>query len=119
MSAFLALAFALAAGSSGTVDTVDVAYDALTQGRTEAAIAKLETRGNSDDPARLINLAAAYTAQGRFAEARATYEQAAFAERYELETADGKWQDSRVLARQAMAGLDRMSVDTRMARNGQ
>lgn len=116
MAAGFMMAMVLAAGSPVAGDSVDVAYDALMEGRHDAAIAQLENATDRNDPARLINLAAAYAAEGRMAEARATYERAAFAERYELETADGKWVDSRVLARQALASLDVTRLDSaRMA----
>ena len=47
------------------------------------------------------------------------FERAAYAERYELETANGQWVDSRVLARQALARLDRSALESRMASAGQ
>jgi len=116
MAVSFVMAMALAAGTQGAGDRVDVAYEALAEGRAEVAIAQLEPVENVDDPARLINLAAAYAAQGRVAEARAAYERAAFAERYELETASGHWIDSRVLARQAIANIDQgRMVEARMA----
>ena len=115
MSVGIAAALLLAAGVPAAGEGADVAYDALVQGRTEAAIARLEGAEQSD-PAVLINLAAAYAAEGRMAEARAAYERATFAERYELETANGEWIDSRVLARRALAAMDRSALDTtRMA----
>ncbi|GGD51939.1 hypothetical protein [Croceicoccus pelagius] len=113
MAATFILATVLAAGAPAAADSVDVAYDAMMQGKHEVAIEKLE---GTDDAARLINLGAAYAAEGRVLDARAAYEKAAFAERYELETADGQWVDSRVLARQALASLDRPYLDTRMAK---
>lgn len=113
MAATFILATVLAAGAPAAADSVDVAYDALIQGQHEVAIEKLE---GTSDAARLINLGAAYAAEGRVVDARAAYEKAAFAERYELETASGEWVDSRVLARQALASLDRPYLDTRMAK---
>ncbi|WP_066552453.1 hypothetical protein [Croceicoccus bisphenolivorans] len=115
MAVTFIMAMVLAAGTQGAADKVDVAYDALSEGQSKAAIAQLEPAKASDDPAHLINLAAAYAAEGRYAEARAAYERAAYAERFELETANGDWVDSRVLARKALAQLDRSAVDTRMA----
>lgn len=118
MAVTFVMAMALAAGAQGTVDTVDVAYEDLSQGRVGAAIVALEPADRAD-AASLINLAAAYSAQGRYAEARSVYERAAYAERYELETANGQWVDSRVLARQALARLDRSALESRMASAGQ
>lgn len=117
MSATFMMAALLAAGAPAAADSVDVAYDALSQGRTDAAIAQLEPV-ESSDPAAMINLAAAYAAHGRVAEARTLYEKAAYADRYELETSSGDWVDSRVLARQGLAQMDKFAIDTRMASAG-
>ncbi|AKM11602.1 hypothetical protein AB433_06480 [Croceicoccus naphthovorans] len=110
------IAMALAAGTPSTADTTEVAYDALTNGNPQEAIAQLE-EGDRHDPARLINLAAAYLATGRTADAREAYKKAAVAERYELETVDGEWIDSRVLARAELARTYSVSFEqSRMAR---
>lgn len=115
MAAGFMIAMVLAAGTPGAAEATDVAYDAMIEGRHEVAIARLEDAA-TDDPARLINLAAAYAAQGRYAEARDAYERAAYADRFELETADGSWIDSRVLARRSLAALDQaVLTNTRMA----
>lgn len=105
----------LASGTPAATDNIDVAYDVLAAGQTSAAIEQLETKVQSEDPALLINLAAAYAAEGRMADARALYEKAAYAERYELETSSGAWVDSRVLARKGIARLDAFALDARMA----
>lgn len=104
------LASLLLAQASAPAATVDVAYDDLMAGKAAAAIDKIE-HGDVRDakhPAALINLGIAYARVGRTAEARALFEAAANSdERYRLETADSKWIDSRDLARQAVAMLDR------------
>ena len=97
-------------------DRVDVAFEALAEGRTEEAVVQLQEsrRAQSDDPAVLINLGTAYARQGRTDEARAMFRAAlTSSERYELELADGRWIDSRAAARMALANLDQGS-DTAM-----
>lgn len=117
MPAGFAIALLLAAGAPAATEGTDVAYEALLDGQHQAAIVQLENSDQAEDPAVLINLAAAYAAEGRFADARAAYERAALADRYELETTEGNWVDSRVLARRALAAMDRAVLDnTRMAR---
>jgi Tfp pilus assembly protein PilF len=90
-------------------DRVDVAFEALAEGRTEDAVVQLQEsrRAESDDPAVLINLGTAYARQGRTSDARAMFQAAlTSSERYELELADGSWIDSRKAARLALANLD-------------
>ncbi len=56
----------------------------------------------------LINLAIAHARRGDDARARDLFEAAMMHDdRAELETADGKWVDSRALARKGLAMLDR------------
>lgn len=103
-----------------SVETVDVAYEELASGQNQAAIQTLETSEalEANDPARLMNLAAAYAREGELAEAQAMYRAAIFSEeRQLLETGDGRWVDSRVLARQALAALENSAAlaATRMA----
>ena len=89
---------------------VEVGYEELAQGREAAAIATIESNEalEENDPARLINLGIAYARQGREDAAQAMFEAAATsAKRYDMETAAGKWVDSRDLARRALAMLDR------------
>ncbi|QYU70001.1 hypothetical protein J4558_07760 [Leptolyngbya sp. 15MV] len=91
-------------------DTVDVAYPELSQGRNEAAIARIERNDSlrTDDPARLINLGIAHAREGREGEARALFRTAVRSEEsVRLETATGAWRDSRDLARMALQMLDR------------
>ncbi|MBD3728984.1 MAG: hypothetical protein IE933_04690 [Sphingomonadales bacterium] len=88
---------------------VDVAYEQLNEGRNVAAIAAIELNTDLDenDPARLINLGIAYARQGDRTRARELFVAAERSpERVDLETAGGKWVDSRDLARQALAMLD-------------
>ena len=86
--------------------TIEVAYPELRRGDESAAIATLsETEGN---PAQLINLGIAYAREGDTSRARAMFEAAMRSDlRLQLETADGQWEDSRWLARRALARLDR------------
>lgn len=104
LSSALALLFQPAA------QDVDVAYRSLAQGQDQRAIEQIEANAelDTDDPARLINLGIAYARQGDEVRAR-QYFQAAIdsRERYDLETAEGAWVDSRILARRAMKLLDR------------
>jgi hypothetical protein len=87
----------------------DFGHKALVDGRDTAAIAIMDNdRIDNDDPARSINLGIAYARKGDDALARQLFEAARdSAERVELETAEGDWIDSRRLARQALAMLER------------
>ena len=88
----------------------DAAYEELSAGQTESAIARLEQArdGNPDDPALLINLGTAYSRAGRVEEAREAFRAAiASGERYRVELADGSWEDSRTVARVALESLER------------
>ncbi len=85
-------------------------YEELVEGRDAAAIAAImdNDRIQNDDPARLINLGIAYARKGDDALARQLFETARDnRNRVELETAEGEWIDSRRLARQALAMLER------------
>jgi Tfp pilus assembly protein PilF len=89
-------------------DRVDVAFEALAEGRTAEAMVQLQAsrEERSKDPAVLINLGTAYARQGRIDEARAMFEAAmTSSERYDLELADGSWVDSRTAAKMALANL--------------
>lgn len=89
----------------------DVAYAELTSGNTDAAVRKLADAAESSDPAVLINLGAAYARQGATDKALASYRAAiASTERYDLELADGRWMDSRVVARTALSNLQRATA---------
>ncbi len=94
-------------------DRIDVAYTELSTGNAEAAVHKLES-GNaakSEDPATLINLGAAYAANGQTEKALATYRAAvASSDRYDLQLADGTWVDSRAAARLALNNLLRTTA---------
>lgn len=90
--------------------SADVGYEILVEGRNNAAVEQLQPEGDmpKGDPAKLINLGVAYARLGRFAEARALFRAVMWkAERLTLETAEGKWKDSRHLARQAIKMLDK------------
>lgn len=93
----------------------DVAYVELVNGNAAAAVRKLEAdRADRADPALLINLGAAYARQGATDKALAAYRAAiASPDRYELELANGTWMDSREVARQALANLQRASLAQR------
>lgn len=93
-----------------TTDRVDVAYEELSQGRSDAAISRIlaNQARSQDDPAALINLGTAYARMGRAAEARECFDKAiASRERYDLELASGQWMDSRRAARTARELLER------------
>lgn len=105
----MALAMVMQSGPA-QAGSENVAYDSLVEGRNAEAIAQIET-GNAiaqDDPAQLINLGVAYARSGNDQAARECFEAAIKSKnRVELETASGDWQDSRVLARQALRMLER------------
>ncbi|MEW4449774.1 hypothetical protein [Qipengyuania sp. JC766] len=86
----------------------DVAYEELQRGQNDAAIRKIDQDEalREADAASLINLGVALAREGRAEEARRMFEAAARSEdRRPLETADGRWVDSRKLARDAIRRL--------------
>jgi tetratricopeptide (TPR) repeat protein len=114
MTATLILAGALFAQSAapaepqaGQMEQADVAYQEMTHGQTDAAIASLRAKAG-DDPAALINLGTAYARKGMRAEALACFNAAMNSDnRYELQLADGSWMDSRRAARMAAMRLEK------------
>ncbi len=108
---------ALALLSQGPVEAVagphaefDVGYEELVANENDAARKAIESCDElaNNDPARLINHGIALARTGDYEAARADFEAAAAArDSVELETADGKWVDSRRLARKALAMLDK------------
>lgn len=91
------------ASRTGT-ERVDVAYEEVSQGRNEAAVARILRNRElaADDPAAMINLGTAYARLGRESDARDCFVRAiASRERFDLELADGSWMDSRQAARKA------------------
>lgn len=98
-----------AAAVQAPVERVDVGYEPLVQRRPHEAIARIEAGIGleTQDPAALINLAAAQAQLGNTAAARAALNAAlGSAERYDLQLADGSWLDSRQAARIALSRLD-------------
>ncbi len=96
------------------VEQVDVAFEEIVSGENQAAIAQLESNVEleSDDPSRLINLGVAYAREGEISKARDLFQSALYARHQQLvETADGKWVNSRVLARRALRSLDRAETE--------
>lgn len=86
----------------------DVGFEELVDGRNQAAIEAIQANEALEeaDPGRLINLGIAYARQGREAEALAMFRAAERSKiRYDVETAEGRWVDSRYLARKAQAML--------------
>lgn len=86
----------------------EVAYQSLVEGNPERALANLEARllEEPNDPALLINLGAAYAQLGRPERAAAAYQAAIDSKtRYRLELSDGRWLDSRRVARMALSSL--------------
>lgn len=93
-----------------SIETKEVAYSDLTEGRTDRAIATLQEQLAVDpnDPAVLINLGSAYAQRGDRARADQAYRAAvASSTRYSVELADGSWIDSRQAARIALLRLER------------
>jgi tetratricopeptide (TPR) repeat protein len=110
MSLATILASVLVVQAPVPADGVEVAYREMVEGRTEAAIRKIEAADEreADHPARLINLGIAHARLGDEERARQLFrEAAANSERYWLETSEGRWVDARELAKTAMARLDR------------
>lgn len=110
LAAAISPAAAIAADTDS--DRVDVAYEALSEGRTAEAIAKLDRSDGvqTSDPATLINLGTAYARQGRLAEARNMFTAAINSQdHYYLELADGSWVDSRKAAKAALKNLEKNS----------
>ena len=63
---------------------------------------------DNGDPVQLLNRGVEYARQGDTDKARALFTRVADNRmRYQMETADGSWADSRVLARKALGMLDR------------
>jgi tetratricopeptide (TPR) repeat protein len=88
----------------------DVAFDELSSGRTAEAVASLETSLQQDarDPATLINLGTAYAQLGDAERAeRALTAAVSSPTRYQVEMADGSWQDSRAVARRGLERLEK------------
>ena len=116
LTALLATAQASAAApvtTAGEIESREVAYEELTDGRSAEAIVALEARlrAEPDDPATLINLGTAYARMGRVEEAREAFRVAvASKDRYRVELADGSWEDSRKVARLALDSLDRTAL---------
>ncbi len=99
----------LAQAAPAGADRVEVAYDDIATDRNASAIARIETMddGHEDSAARLINLGIAYARNGQPDRARELLTRAVHAERFDLETGEGRWVDSRKLALRALAALDR------------
>ena len=94
-------------------ERTDAAFAQLEAGETDAAIAQLEAEleRNPGHPVLLINLGTAYSRAGRTDDAREAYRDAIAArERYELELADGSWEDSRDAARIALRSLEQRTA---------
>ena len=90
--------------------TGSIGTEELVAGRDRAAIAQIELNSSLDeeDPARLINLGVARARTGDYETARTLFQAVIdHDERIELETAEGKWVDSRRLARKAIGMIDR------------
>jgi tetratricopeptide (TPR) repeat protein len=105
--ALLSQASVLTVPHEGGIERADVAYEALAEGRTDAAIAQLRAKAG-DDPAALINLGSAYARKGMRQEALDSFRAAMTSNReYELQLADGTWMNSRQAARVAAARLER------------
>lgn len=109
LAVLAAVASPAIAADTGAQST-DVAYEALSEGRTAEAVAQLDGSAavRTSDPAALINLGTAYARQGRIADARAMFTAALASEdHYFLELADGSWVDSRKAAKMALKNLEK------------
>ena len=105
-----ALAMAPLQAQDVSYDGENSAVEMLTEGESLQAITMLETQlaSNPEDPALLINLGIAQANRGMEDDARQNFEAAmASSDVAELQTAGGRYVDSRRLARQALAMLDR------------
>lgn len=105
-----------AAISADAYEEREAAFEQLTSGENESAIAQLEAalEETPADPALLINLGTAYSREGRFDEAREAFRGAMEAkDRYRVQLADGSWEDSRRVARLALDSLDRTAFASR------
>ena len=108
-----AQAAAVAIPERETLDAANAAYEELSTGRTDDALVRLEAalKENPGDPALLINLGTAYARLGRTEEARDAFRAAIAAEdRYQLQLADGSWEDSRRVARIALNSLNETAL---------
>lgn len=95
--------------SDGAYEQREAAFEELTTGENESAIARLEAalEQTPGDPALLINLGTAYSREGRFDEARDAFRSAMQSDdRYRVQLADGSWEDSRRVARMALDSLE-------------
>jgi len=108
-------ASALVLLQAGTVSSVaaptemnEVAFEAIANGRTNDAIDQIKQllAEQPEDPALLINLAAAHLQRGEHEYAAQAYQRAVESnQRYRLELADGSWMDSRMAARRGLEAL--------------
>lgn len=96
--------------ASQAAPVTDAAYDQMAAGQDNAVINSIDAQGalKNGDPAPLINLGVALARQGRTDDARAMFKAVASNRmRYQMETGSGEWVDSRNLARDLIAMLDR------------
>lgn len=119
MSIFAFLTVALASGttveapvSEPQFEHVEVGYAALSRGDPADAIATITSAGsNQSDPVVLINLAAASAKLGQIQKARRMLKSARIApDRFDVQLSDGRWMDSREVARLADSKLARQEV---------
>jgi len=96
------------AAATAATEINDVAFEAIAAGRTSDAIDKIQQllAEQPEDPALLINLAAAHLQRGEYEYAAQAYQRAVESDdRYRLELADGSWMDSRLAARRGLEAL--------------
>lgn len=103
--------------TGGPASEHDIGYEELLAGDARGALAEIEACDTlpADDPALLVNHGIALVQLGQREEARDKFAAASRQDRLELETASGRWVDSRVLARTAIAMLDRGEDGQRFA----
>lgn len=109
MSMALALTLTLALGSQEASQTVEVAFPEMREGRYADALDTIE-KAEDDSAAQQINLGVAYARAGEADKARDMFRRALANDAVMLETSSGEWRDSRRLAWQMLALLEKGSL---------
>jgi len=109
-AALLVQSTAVLATEKPEQDQVDVAYEEMMAGHNRAAVDQIRASGldRKGDPSALINLGTAYARMGQKDRAMACFKAAlASKNRYDVQLADGRWVDTRQIARQSIAALEK------------
>lgn len=112
------LAALLLAGTTTTAATAADARGTATQPASESDEIEVAAVIDNGDPVQLLNRGVGYAREGETEMARAMFTQVADNRmRYQMETVNGEWKDSRNLARKALGMLDRGEfTQSRMAK---